>query len=147
MQRQCILQSSCFSLIRKAVEYYARNITVENEFDKLKTCLDLIKFGMANTLIQFCRVYYLNDGDKDMEDRGLTIGAYEAAWLADLGMAFVLETMNQGVLDETKYFGIYRNNGVTVFPGIKTQSEVADWLVSFQQGVNDVAGKQPQVHS
>jgi hypothetical protein len=63
--------SSKFHLIKKAIEYYARNITDENEIGNINICLDLIKFGMNTTLIQFCGVYYLYDGDKDVEDRGL----------------------------------------------------------------------------
>jgi hypothetical protein len=38
-----------FDLIKKAVEYYARDITNENEIDKVNKCLDLIKFGMSTT--------------------------------------------------------------------------------------------------
>ena len=129
-----------FSLIKKAVEYYARNITDENEIDKVNKCLDLIKFGMNTTLIQFCGVYYLYDGDKDVEDRGLTIGGYESAWLADLTMAFLLETIDQSVIDKTKYFGIYRDDGIAVFPRTMTQAEVGAWLSTFQKAINDVAG-------
>jgi len=96
-----------FNLIKKAIEFYARNITDENEIEKVNKCLDLIQFGMSTTLIQFCGVYYLYDGDREVEDKGLTIGGYKSAWLADLAMAFLLETMDQRVLDETKYFCIY----------------------------------------
>jgi hypothetical protein len=48
--------SSKFHLIKKAIEYYARNITDENEIGNINICLDLIKFGMNTTLIQFCGV-------------------------------------------------------------------------------------------
>jgi hypothetical protein len=129
-----------FDLIKKAFEYYSRNINDEKEVDKINKCLDLIKFGMNTTLIQFCGVYYLYDGDKEVEDRGLTIGGYESAWLADLAMAFLLETIDQKVLDETKYFGIYRDDGIAVFPGTWTQTEVEDWLSAFQTTINDKAG-------
>jgi hypothetical protein len=112
----------------------------ENKVDKINKCLDLIKFGMNTTLIQFCGVYYLYDGDKEVEDRGLTIGGYESAWLADLGMAFLLETINQKVLDETRYFGIYHDDRIAVFPGTWTQTEVEDWLLAFQRTINDKAG-------
>jgi hypothetical protein len=62
-----------FDLIKKAIEYYARNITDKNEIDKVNKCLEpIIKFRMNTTLIQFCRVYYLYDGDKEIEDKGLT---------------------------------------------------------------------------
>jgi len=129
-----------FDLIKKAIEFYAKNITDENEIEKINKCLDLIQFGMCTTLIQFCGVYYLYDGDKEVEDKGLTIGGYESAWLADLAMAFLLETMDQRVLDETKYFGIYRDDGLAVFPGTWTQKETADWLSKFQSSINDIAG-------
>jgi hypothetical protein len=61
---EAIYPSIKFDLIKKAIEYYARNITKENKIDKINKCLDLIKFGMNTTLIQFCGVYYLYNGDK-----------------------------------------------------------------------------------
>jgi len=129
-----------FDLIKKAIEFYARDITDENEIEKINKCLDLIQFGMSTTLIQFCRVYYLYNGNKEVEDKGLTIGGYESAWLADLAMAFLLEMMDQSVLDETKYFGIYQDGGLAVFPGTWSQTETADWLSKFQGSINDIAG-------
>jgi hypothetical protein len=95
---------------------------------------------MSTTLIQFCGVYYLYDGDKEIENKGLTIGGYKSAWLADLAMAFLLETMDQNVIDETKYFGIYGDDGIAIFPGVWTQTEIADWLLTFQGAINDAAG-------
>jgi hypothetical protein len=92
------------------------------------------------------RSLHLYDGDKEVEDRGLTIGGYESAWLADLAMAFlltltlILETIDQKVLDETKYFGIYCDDGIAVFPGTWTQTGVEDWLSAFQTTINDKAG-------
>jgi hypothetical protein len=90
-----------FDVIKKAIEYYARTITDENVIDKVNKCLNLIKFSMNTTLIQFCGVYYLYNGDKEVEDRGPTIGKYKSAWLANLAMAFLLEMIDQNVLDET----------------------------------------------
>jgi len=37
------------------------------------------------------------------------------------------------VIDETKYFSIYRDDGRAVFPGTWTQTEAADWLSKFQR--------------
>jgi hypothetical protein len=129
-----------FDLIEKAVKYYARNITDENDLEKVNKCLDLVKFGMNTTLIQFCGVYYLYDGDLAVEDRGLTIGGYESAYLADMAMAFLLETMDQSVFDVTKYFGIYRDDGLAVFPGAWTINDMDDWRTKFQGAINDAAG-------
>jgi hypothetical protein len=55
-------------------------------------------------------------------------------------MAFLLEMMDQNVIDETKYFGIYRDDGIAIFPGVWTQTEIADWLLTFQGAINDAAG-------
>jgi hypothetical protein len=129
-----------FDLIKKAVEYYAWDITDENELDKVSKCRDLIKFGMSTMLIQFCGVYYLYDGDKEVDDKGLTIGGCESAWLADLAMAFLLEMMDQNVLDETMFFGIYHDDGLAVFPGVRMQADVEHWLSTFQKAINNVAG-------
>jgi hypothetical protein len=128
-----------FGLIQKAVEHFAGTIDDQSILDKINICLDLIKLGMDTTLIQFCGAYYLYDGDCQVEDKGLTIGGYESAWLADLTMAYLLEDMDQEAIRETKYFGIYRDDGLAVFPGILTQPELNEWLLKFQEGINDVA--------
>ncbi len=38
------------------------------------------------------------------------------------------------------YDGIYRDDGIAVFKGSKTTSEVASWLGTFQERVNHLAG-------
>jgi hypothetical protein len=44
------------------------------------------------------------------------------------------------VLDETRYFGIYRNDGIAAFPGTWMQTEVENWLLAFQRTINDKEG-------
>lgn len=34
--------------------------------------------------------YYINDGDQSLDEKDLTIGGYESAWLADLVAAYIL---------------------------------------------------------
>jgi hypothetical protein len=51
----------------------------------------MIAFGMGNTLLTFVDKYYEYDGERNIRDKGLTIGGYESAWLADLVAAFILE--------------------------------------------------------
>jgi hypothetical protein len=75
-----------------------------------------------------------------VEDRGLTIGGYESAQLADLAMVFLLKMIDQNVLDETKYFSIFRDDGIAVFLGTWMQTEVEDWLSTFQRAINDKTG-------
>ena len=79
-----------YSLIEKAVHFYARNLS-DDEKQTIKKCLQILKFGMSTTILTFCDKYYLYDGDLQIENRGLTIGGYESAWLADLAMAFLLD--------------------------------------------------------
>jgi hypothetical protein len=63
----------------------------EEDQAKIKQCLEMVKFGMASTLLTFVDKYYEYDGDQDPEDKGLKIGSYESAWLADLAGAYTLE--------------------------------------------------------
>jgi len=42
----------------------------------------------------------------EVEDRGLMIGGYESAWLADLVAAFLLENAGK-LFEDSKFKGIY----------------------------------------
>ena len=55
----------------------------------------MIGFGMKNTLVSFIDKYYEYGGEMEDEKRGLTIGGYESAWLADLVAAYLLEMMKE----------------------------------------------------
>jgi hypothetical protein len=98
----------------------------------------MIKFGMGNTLLTFVDKYDEYGGDVDVEDRGLTFGGYESAWLADLCMAYVTDN-SRDILYELIDEGIYRDDGIAVFKGPVTISEVAKWLGIFQARVNNLA--------
>jgi hypothetical protein len=79
--------------------------------------LKLIHFGMANTLVTFGdNKCYECDGDRDVQDKGLTIGGYESAWLADLAAAYVLENVTS-FFDDATCDGVYRDDELTVFKG------------------------------
>ena len=79
-----------FHLVKKAVHYFARNLSIEDQ-NTIKCCLKMIKFGMSKTLITFVDKFYEHGGDTDDDDHGLTIGGYESAWLADLVASYILE--------------------------------------------------------
>jgi hypothetical protein len=53
--------------------------------------LSVIRFGMEDTILTFQDQYYIYDGDQSLDEKGLTIGGYESAWLADLVVAYILE--------------------------------------------------------
>ena len=44
--------------------------------------------------------YYEYGGDEDVEERGLMIGGYELAWLADLVASYILENTEE-LFEET----------------------------------------------
>jgi hypothetical protein len=54
-------------------------------------------------------------------------------------MAHVMNN-SRDMLDELKYEGIYRDDSIAVFKGSKTTGEVASWLGTFQERVNNLAG-------
>ncbi len=55
----------------------------------------MVAFGMGNMLLTFVDKYYKYDNKREIHDKGLTIGGYEAAWLANLVAAFVLENTKE----------------------------------------------------
>jgi hypothetical protein len=87
----------------------------------------MIKFGMGNTLLTFVDKYYEYGGNLDAEDRGLTIGGYKSALLANLCMAYIMDN-SRDIIDELIYEGIYRDDSIAVYKGPVTTSEVAKWL-------------------
>ena len=49
---------------------------------------------MGNTLLNFGNKYYEYDGAREIGEKGLIIGGYESAWLANLVAANILEIAN-----------------------------------------------------
>jgi hypothetical protein len=92
---------------------------------------------MDNCLITFGDKYFEYDGDKDVYDKGLTIGGYESAWLADLVGTFVLDH-TEHLFRESPFSGIYRDDGLVAFNGKQSPSEIVSWLDEFQLEVNRV---------
>ena len=79
-----------FTQVKRAVEYFLRDAPKSAKETATK-CLEMIKFGMANTLVTFQGQYWEYGGKCDVEEKGLTIGGFESAWLADLVAAYILE--------------------------------------------------------
>eukprot|EP00957_Ditylum_brightwellii_P195240 14874161-Ditylum_brightwellii.AAC.1 len=73
-----------------------------------------VKFGMRSTLVQYHGKYYVyKDVAKGQvmgdEDVALAIGAYEAAFCADVVASYIFE-MTEVMFMQTKYRGIYRDD-------------------------------------
>jgi hypothetical protein len=124
-------------LVRKAVKFYSEGLNTK-EKDTINHCLDMIKFGMCNTLITFEDQYYEYDGGKDPEEKGLTIGGFESAWLADLVGAYILANTQQH-FTHTTYHGLYRDDGFATFTGDWDYDMIVKWRNEFQDSVNTLA--------
>ena len=127
-----------YKLVQHAVLYFAQVLSLEDK-EKVETCLDMIKFGMGNTLLTFVDKYYEYGGEDDVEEWGLMIGRYELAWLVDLVASYVLESASKQ-FKGMQFKGIYRDDGFVIFEGNLKAGNVADWLRKFQQRVNELAG-------
>jgi hypothetical protein len=77
--------------------------------------------------------------EREIQDKGLTIGGYESAWLANLVAAFMLENC-EDLFGDAVYDGIYRDDGLVIMDGQKTNKEIGQWLGTFQERVNQVTG-------
>eukprot|EP00957_Ditylum_brightwellii_P072151 5484018-Ditylum_brightwellii.AAC.1 len=82
-------------LIQKALTYYSCNLSKEDK-TTINECLDLIKFGMHNTLVQYHGKYYAYKGAAKGqvmgdEDVALAIGTYEAAFCTDAITSYVFK--------------------------------------------------------
>ena len=126
-----------FKLVRKAIEFFAQDLP-EKEKEKIEKCLEMISFGMSNTIVNFKDKFFEYDGDVDGKERGLTIGGYESAWLADLVAVFILEK-NKKQFENTIYHGIYRDDGFIIFKGVLSASDIKTWLSNFQKEVDNLA--------
>jgi hypothetical protein len=98
------------SVVETTTNYFSKNLPMK-EILMIREYLKLIHFGMGNTLITFEEKYYEYDDDHDVNNKGLTIGGYESAWLADLVAAFVLEN-TQHMFKMTTFDSIYRDDGL-----------------------------------
>ena len=94
---------------------------------------------MENTLLTFQDQYYIYDGDQSLDEKGLTIGGYESAWLADLVAAYILEQVEEK-FSNTRFFGMYRDDGFVVFEARKTKTQIQTWLDNFQLAVDELCG-------
>jgi hypothetical protein len=129
-------------LVKKAIWHYARDLPPEVK-DTIATALKLIEFGMTSTAMAFQDQHYIYDGSQTSDDTGLSIGAYESAWLADLVGSYVLEqveaTTTLLIPEETPLNGHYRDDGLMAKNGRWSYHRLVTWLDQFQTKVNEIA--------
>ena len=123
-----------FGMIKKAVDFFSKNLKKE-EKETIAKCLDMIKFGMSTTFIQFKDQYWLYGGGLAVDEKGLTIGGFESAWLADLVAAYIFQN-SEDLFTSLVYYGTYRDDGLSITDGKESTDEICDWLDRFQERVN-----------
>ncbi len=87
----------------------------DKEKATIRECLKMIAFGMGNTLLTFIDKYYENNSEREIQNKGLIIGGYELAWLANLVAAFVLKNC-EDLFNDAIYNAVYND-------GIKKQTQ------------------------
>ena len=86
ISKPCTLQSHTSSLLHKGFS--------KEEEMKAKAGLDMLKFSMANCLINFGPDYFQYGKEENPLKKVLTIGGFDSAWLADLVACYILEKLN-----------------------------------------------------
>ena len=104
--------STKLSTIKKAVIFFARKITAATK-KTINLCLELTRFGTSSTLISFDGEYYEYPGG-EKEGKGLAIGGYESAFLANLVVSYLFDKF-KALLNMTTYYDIYQYDGLVVF--------------------------------
>ena len=117
-------------MVKEAIEFYSKNLDIEQK-GKITDCLKMIQFGMGNTLLTFVYQYYKCGGSLEVDKRGLTIGGYESAWLADLVASFILDNLENLFEPTSKYHGIYRDDGIVFFKGQWSNADITRWISVF----------------
>ena len=121
-----------FPLVKKEISYFTRSLQ-KNQQSNVKLCLKLIKFGMSSTVLTFEDKYY-EYGEKSIKTKGLAIGRYESAFLTDLVASYLFEKCNKQ-FKEVLWKEIYRDDGLLVFKGKKSLSDIKRWREDFQSRV------------
>jgi len=130
-----------FKAVQTAVKYYARHLRPLDK-EQVKRCLEILKFSMGNTIVSFRDKYYEYGVDADPDRRGLTIGGFESAFLADLECSFIFEKLNHLLASHTAFIGTYRDDELIVFRGQKSDEWLHGWLRTFQREVDRLLGTQ-----
>jgi len=94
---------------------------------------------MWSTLLTFVDNHFEHDGDRDPEEKGLTIGGHESAWLVDLAGAYILDN-NKSHFRKTKCYGICKDDSIAVSNNKLPYNDTLEWRTKFQNAANRLAG-------
>jgi hypothetical protein len=82
-----------FKAVSNVVKHYA-SILNPLKCKRVNKCLDILRFSMGNTIMSFQDKYYEYGIDSDPDRRGLTIGGFESAFLADLKASYIFDKLD-----------------------------------------------------
>jgi hypothetical protein len=116
-----------FKAVKDAVWYYLSCLPPLQQ-EKVKQCLEILKFSMGNTIVSFKEKYYEYRVNPDHNRHGLTIGGFESASLADLEATYIFEKLHYLLEQHAKLIGTYRNNKIIMFRGYKSNKWLQIWL-------------------
>ena len=127
-----------FKLVKKAIEFFAQDL-MEEDRRIIEKALTMVQKGMNSTYLEYEGKCYLCDGEESPEDKALTIGGYESAWLSDVVGSHTFQMTEYLFQDMVNYHGICRDDGLVAFKGKLMRIEIDEWLSLFQAQVNIIA--------
>jgi hypothetical protein len=114
-----------FKAVKAAVRYYS-SLLPSLQQEKVKQCLE-IKFSMGNSIVSYREKYYEYGVDPDPDRRGLTIGRFESAFLADLEATYIFKKLHHLLEQHVRFIGTYHDNKIIVFRGNKLNEWLQNW--------------------
>ena len=94
---------------------------------------------MSNTVLMFQDKYCKYNGLVNLNAKGLTIGSYKSAWLANLVVSYPLDKMST-ILEPCPFSSIYHNDRLVILLGWQDAIPVYTWVQHFQQRVDALCG-------
>ncbi len=128
-----------FKAVKAAVSYYSLQLD-PIQHERTQKCLEILKFSMGNTIVSFLDKYNEYGVDPDPDRRGLTIGSFESAFLADLEASYIFNKLKQIWERYVRFLGTYCDDKIIVFNGQKSNELLLNWLRIFQGEVDRLLG-------
>jgi hypothetical protein len=95
---------------------------------------------MGNTIVSFLDKYYKYSVDPDPDRRGLTIGGFESAFLADLKATYIFDKLNHLLARHVHFIGTYQDDKIIVFCRKCSNEWLSNWLCTLQHKTDRLLG-------
>jgi hypothetical protein len=94
--------------------------------ERTKKCLEILKFSVGNMIVSFLDKYYKYKVDPNPDKKGLTIGGFESAFLAELKASYIFNKLKHIWVKHVRFLGTYCNDKIIVFNGQRSN----EWLLN-----------------